>query len=173
MHEQRRTHAINRDTTTYNQGIHRWCRRLYAFVYWKDVTQTILTKKTLRFCFYLPIGSDHAQANFAGTAHTKATLMGLLTYFPPSLSFVSHGVQIHGVDFLIQLVKRIVDVQNSVIQATLEKAIAIRIKCCWCCRRLANPLGDIKPPGHILVFLLGWGLTLLLSRLLRMICGVK
>lgn len=107
MHEQRRTHAINRDTTTYNQGIHRWCRRLYAFVYWKDVTQTILTKKTLRFCFYLPIGSDHAQANFAGTAHTKATLMGLLTYFPPSLSFVSHGVQIHGVDFLIQLVKRV------------------------------------------------------------------
>jgi hypothetical protein len=81
--------------------------------------------------------------------------MGLLTHFSPSLSFVNHGIQIYGVDFLVQLVGPLclflpyivdVDVQNAGIQATLEKAIAVGIKCCWCGHKLASLLGNIKLP---------------------------
>jgi len=39
------------------------------------------------------------------------------------------------------------DVQNSGIQGTFEKPIAVSKKCCWCCNRLGSLLGDIKLPG--------------------------
>ena len=48
------------------------------------------------------------------------------------------------------------DVQNSGIQATFEKAIAVSKKCCWCCDRLGSLLGDIKLPGSHGV-LYSWG----------------
>jgi len=101
------------------------------------------------------IRENHEAAEFTGTTHAEATLMGLLKSFPPAPPFTNH-IEIEGVQFLKQLIEPvcllslplcIFDVQAVRMQATFENAIAVNKKCCWCCDRLGTLLGDVKLPG--------------------------
>ncbi|KIM48631.1 hypothetical protein M413DRAFT_20991 [Hebeloma cylindrosporum] len=77
------------------------------------------------------IRKNHKEAKFTGPTHAEATLMGLVN------CCMKHDVQIEGFDILKQLIG----------PATLEKAIAVSRKCCWCCNRLGSLLGDFNLPG--------------------------